>query len=144
MTGRGNRWQTCDTLRVLAVSLLLVEGAIHLQQHEGPLNAVPTINTLFLLNAIGAGVIALVLAGSRGDLAVLGSLAALGLTLSALVSLAITRTAMLFAYSEPTLRAAVVYAAAVEVAVVLALSAFLLTRLREAGARPRVDWTQPA
>ena len=36
-----------DGLRLVAVALLLVEGGIHLQQVEGPLNAVPTINTLF-------------------------------------------------------------------------------------------------
>lgn len=144
MTRRGNAWAATDGLRVLAVALLLAEGAIHLQQYEGPLRAVPTISTLFVLNAVGAAVIALVLAGSRGDRAVLGSFAALGLTLGALVSLAITRAGTLFAYSEPTLRPAVVYAAVVEVAVVLALAAFLMTRLRASGAGPRVDWTQPA
>jgi hypothetical protein len=61
MTGR-RAWTTSDSLRVTAVALLLAEGAIHLQQYEGPLNAVPTINTLFVLNAIGAAAIALVLA----------------------------------------------------------------------------------
>ena len=101
-------------------------------------------NAGFAASAIGTGAIALVLGGSRGDLAVLASLAALGVTLGALVSLAITRTATLFGYSEPTLRAAVVYAAAVEVASVLVLSAFLLMRLRGVNAHPRVDWTQPA
>jgi hypothetical protein len=141
---RPRAWETADALRLLAVALLLVEGAIHLQQYEGPLNAVPTINTLFVLNAIGAAAIALVLAGSRGFAAVLGSLAAIGLTLGALVSLAITRTTTLFDYSEPTLRTAVVYAACVEVAVVLALAAFLLTGRRQRDANPRVDWTHTA
>jgi hypothetical protein len=144
MTWHPGRWQVSDAVRVLAVALLLVEGAIHLQQYEGPLHAVPTINALFVLNAVGAAVIALVLAGSRGYLAVLGALAAAGLTLGALVSLAITRAGTLFDYSEPTLRAAVIYAAAVEVAVVLALAVFLLMSLRESNARPRVNWTQPA
>jgi hypothetical protein len=129
---------------VLAVALLLVEGAIHLQQFEGPLNAVPTISTLFVLNAIGAAGIALVLAGSRGVVSVLGALAGLGLTLAALVSLAITRTGTLFAYSEPTLRTAVALAALVELAAVLALVAFVLVRRHEGSASVRVDWTQPA
>jgi hypothetical protein len=142
MTRRRGAWEVSDSLRALAVVLLLTEGAIHLQQYEGPLNAVPTINTLFVLNAIGAAVIALVLAGSRGFMAVLGSLAAVGLTLGALVSLAITRIGTLFEYSEPTLRAAVVFAAAVEVGVVLALAAFLLAYRRQDSAAPRVDWTQ--
>lgn len=134
-----------DGLRLVAVALLLVEGAIHLQQVEGPLNAVPTINTLFLLNAVGAAVLALVLAGSRGFVAVLGSLAALGLTLGALVSLAISRAGTIFDYSEPTLRSAVVLAAVVELAVVLALAAFLLARRRESHTvTGRVDWTEAA
>lgn len=130
MTG-GRAWTASDGLRCLAVALLLVEGAIHLQQYEGPLNAVPTINTLFVLNAVGAACIALVLAGSRGLVAVLGALAGLGLTLGALVSLAISRGATLFDYSEPTLRAAIVLAAIVELAAVLALAAFVLARRRE-------------
>jgi hypothetical protein len=134
-----------DALRLVAVALLLVEGAIHLQQVEGPLNAVPTINTLFQLNAVGAAALALVLAGSRGFVAVLGSLAALGMTLGALVSLALSRAGTIFDYSEPTLRSAVVLAAIVELAVVLALAAFLLARRRETHAvSRRVDWTEPA
>lgn len=141
---RLSAWEASDGLRLLAVALLLVEGAIHLQQYEGPLNAVPTINTLFVLNAIGAAAIALVLAGSRRSTAVLGSLAGIGLTLGALVSLAITRTATLFDYSEPTLRPAVTYAACVEVAVVLSLAAFLFTGRRRSTADPRVDWTSTA
>jgi hypothetical protein len=142
MSGRP-AWSGSDGLRLLAVALLLAEGAIHLQQYEGPLNAVPTISTLFVLNAVGASAIALAIAGSRGFVAVLGSLAGLGLTLGALVSLAITRTGTLFEYSEPTLRAAVVASALVELALVLTLAAFLLAgRSRGAGAAPRVDWTQ--
>jgi len=143
MTGR-RAWTRSDGLRLLAVALLLAEGAIHLQQYEGPLNAVPTINALFVLNAVGAAGIALVLAGSRGIGAVLAALAGLGLTLGALVSLAITRAGTLFSYSEPTLRAAVGLAAFVELAVVLALAAFLLSSRRERTRSVRVDWTQTA
>ncbi len=143
MTGR-RTWAVSDTLRLLAVALLLAEGAIHLQQYEGPLNAVPTINALFVLNAVGAAALALVLAGSRGQPSVLAALAGLGLTLGALVSLAISRAGTLFAYSEPTLRAAVGFAAAVELATVLALVAFVLSRRRRSTLSARVDWTQPA
>lgn len=121
-----------DWLRFLAVALLLVEGGIHLQQVQGPLNAVPTINRLFVLNAFGAAGVALVLAGARQRVAVLAALAGLGLTIGALVSLAITRHGTLFQYSEPTLRTAVALAAVVELAVVLALSAFIVLRLRQA------------
>jgi hypothetical protein len=77
----------------LAVALLLAEGAVHLQQVEGPLKAVPTINTLFVLNVVGAAIVALVLAGSRERVAVLAALAGLSLTLTALVSLAIRESA---------------------------------------------------
>jgi hypothetical protein len=142
MTAR-RAWTRSDGLRLLAVALLLAEGAIHLQQYEGPLNAVPTISSLFVLNAVGAAGIALVLAGSRGLVSVLGALAGLGLTLGALVSLAITRTGTLFSYSEPTLRAAVGLAATVELAVVFALAAFVLVRQRER-TTVRVDWTRTA
>ncbi len=137
-------WGVSDALRLLAVALLLAQGAIHLQQYEGPLHAVPTINTLFILNAVGAAGLALVLAGSRGLVARLASLAALGMTLGALVSLAITRTGTLFEYSEPTLRVAVVLAAAVELAVVLVLTAFLLVRRHDDTPRPGIDWTRTA
>lgn len=143
MTVRG-AWTRTDALRLIAVVLLLAEAGIHLQQYEGPLNAVPTIGSLFVLNAIGAGAIALLLAGSRGSVAVLASLAGLGLTLGALVSLAITRAGTLFDYSEPTLRAAVVASAVVEVALVLVLAAFLLTSRPRRSAGARVDWTQTA
>jgi hypothetical protein len=118
-------------LRLLAVALLLAEGAVHLQQVEGPLKAVPTINTLFVLNAVGAAIVALVLAGSRERIAVLAALAGLSLTLTALVSLAISRASTLFAYSEPMLRPAVTLAALVELAAVLALAGFVLARLRQ-------------
>jgi hypothetical protein len=126
----GRAWAFTDTLRLLAVGPVLVEGAIHLQQVEGPLGAVPTINMLFALNAIAAAGIALVLAGTRGRPAVVAAVAGIGLTLGALVSLAVSRTATLFDYSEPMLRTAVTLAAFVELAVVLTLGAFLLARPR--------------
>ena len=76
--------------------------------------------------------------------AVLGALAGLGMTLGALVSLAISRAGTIFDYSEPTLRDAVVVAAIVELAVVLTLAAFLLARRREGSATVRTDWTASA
>ena len=88
--------------------------------------------------------IALVLAGSREFSAVLGALAGIALTLGALISLAITRIGTLFEYSEPTLRPAVSLAALIELAVVVALVAFVLVRRHERPAAARVDWTQPA
>jgi hypothetical protein len=115
-----------DLVRYLAVVLLLVTGGIHLQQFEGPLRAVPTIGPLFVLNAVGAAVLALALAGVRGDLARLTALAATTMTLGDLAALAITRVTVLFDYSEPTLRPAVTLAAVVEVVAVAALGALVL------------------
>lgn len=127
-----------DVLRVLAIALILFEAGIHLQQYEGPLRSVPTINTLFVLNALGGAAIALVLVASRREVAVLAALAGLGLTLGALVSLAIARTSTLFAYSEPILRPAVLLASLVELAAALALVGFVLTYLGDwAGNRAR-------
>lgn len=131
---------TADWLRYAAIALLLFQGGIHLQQYEGPLNPVPTISTLFVLNAIGAAAIALMLASSRGHLAVLGALQGLGLTLGALVSLAISRESTLFDYTEPTLRAAVTLTTIVELAAVLVLCAFLYVWLAE---RSRLSTPQP-
>jgi hypothetical protein len=128
-----------DLVRYLAVVLLLATGAIHLQQFEGPLRAVPTIGPLFVLNAIGAAVLALALAGVRGDLARLAALAAIAMTLGDLVALAISRVTVLFNYSEPTLRPAVTLAAIVEVAAVAALGALVVVN-DGADSRPR---TQP-
>lgn len=119
-----------DATRLLCVALLLFEGGIHLQQVVGVLRDVPTINTLFVLNAIGAAVIALVLAGSRGTIATLAALGGLALTVPALVSLAIARAGTLFDYSEPTLRSAVVLTGIGELAAVLALCAFVTLQIR--------------
>ena len=127
-----------DLVRYLAIVLLLVTGGIHLQQFEGPLRPVPTIGPLFVLNAIGAAVLALLLAGVRGDLAKLAALGAIGTTLGDLVALAISRVTVLFDYSEPTLRPAVTLAAVVEVAAVAALGAILLMDDgADPGVRPR-------
>jgi hypothetical protein len=115
-----------DLVRYAGVVLLLVVGGIHLQQFEGPLRPVPTIGPLFVLNAVGAAALALVLAGVRGDLARLTALAGIAMTLGALAALAITRVTVLFGYSEPTLRPAVTLAAVVEVVTVAALGTLVL------------------
>lgn len=115
-----------DLVRCAGVALLLVVGGIHLQQFEGPLRPVPTIGPLFVLNAVGAAVLALALAGVRGDLAKLAALGGIAMTLGALVALAITRVTFLFDYSEPTLRPAVTLAAVVEVVTVAVLGGLVL------------------
>ncbi|MDQ6778674.1 MAG: hypothetical protein M3071_21170 [Actinomycetota bacterium] len=120
-----------DRLRFLAIGLLLCEGGVHLQQYESFLQSVPTINTLFLLNAVSAALIALTLAASRNRVAILLTLGAIGMTVMGLVSLAIARASVLFGYSEPTLRFPVLFAALVELATVVVASRFVTTRIRE-------------
>ena len=124
-----------DALRYLAIALILVEGGIHLQQYVGVLNEVPTINTLFLLNAFSAAGIALVLSVSTGPISIATALGGIGLTLGALVSLAITRVDTLFDYSEPMLRTAVTFATVVELAAVVVLAAYIVVSLRPASPR---------
>ena len=130
MTGT-TKLRKSDRVRFLAIGLLLCEGGVHLQQYEGILHSVPTINTLFLLNAVSAGLIALALAASRDRVAILLALGAIGMTVVALVSLAVARASMLFNYSEPTLRFPVVFAALAELAAVLVASRFVAVRIRE-------------
>lgn len=125
-----------DWLRYAAIALILVEGGIHLQQFEGPLNMVPTINALFVANAVTAGAIALVLAASRGTGSIAAALAGIGFTIGSLISLAISRTGTLFDFSEPTLRAAITLATVVELAAVVALSAYAVATLRASPSAP--------
>lgn len=123
--------RTSDRLRFAAIALLLAEGGVHLQQYEGLLHDVPTVNTLFLLNAISAALISLAFAASRDRGAILIALSEIGMSLVALVSLAIARASVLFSYSEPTLRAPVMFAALVELGAVLVAARFVTVRTRE-------------
>ncbi|MDQ2760413.1 MAG: hypothetical protein M3Y17_08255 [Actinomycetota bacterium] len=131
------RLRPSDGLRFLAIALLLGEGIIHLQQYEGVLHAVPTINALFLINFVSAALIALAFAGSRDQGAIAWALIAIAITVVALGSLAVARASSLFSYSEPTLRAAVVVAMALELGAILAASGFIVARSFELALRPR-------
>jgi len=131
MTPYTAKLRRSDRLRFLAIALLLCEGGVHLQQYESFLHLVPTINTLFLLNAVSAALLALALAASRDHVAILLALVAIGMTVVALVSLAIARESVLFNYSEPTLRFPVLFAALAELATVLVCSRFVAVRIRE-------------
>ena len=105
---------------------------MHIQQYADFIADVPTIGALFLLNGLGAGVVAIMLATRR---AALGALAGIALSAGALVSVLISMTDRgLFDYTEPTFRSAVVIAIVAEVAAIVLLLA--LPRCR-APARPR-------
>src|SRR6201999_530113 len=52
---------TTKILRRLGALTLLIVGGVHLQQYLAGYSSVPTIGTLFILNAIGAAVVAICL-----------------------------------------------------------------------------------
>jgi EamA domain-containing membrane protein RarD len=127
-----------DALRRLGALATIVVGAVHLQQYADFIRDVPTIGVLFLLNAAGAGAVAILLATRRATLAAVGAIA---LSAGALVSIAISMTDRgLFDYTEPTLRAPVAIAVVAEVAAIALLLAYLLVR-RMPSRAPRVDWS---
>lgn len=115
-----------------ALSILGV-GAVHLQQYATGYSAIPTIGTLFLLNAISAGLVGFgllfplqrTLGPSRGNGAVgVLALAGVAIALGSLVALFISEIGTLFGFSETGYRAPIVIAIAVE-----AVAAVLLTPL---------------
>jgi hypothetical protein len=115
-------------LRYLGAVATLVVGVVHLQQYADFIADVPTIGALFLLNGLGAAVLTMLLATRRAPIAALGAVA---LSAGALVSLMISMTDRgLFAYTEPTLRAAVVVAIVAEVAAIVLLLGYLADRRR--------------
>jgi len=123
------------TLRIprrLGAIALLVVGAVHLQQYVGAdYSVLPTIGPLFLLNAIGSGVVGLfllapierVLSPRFADLTV-GALAtaALAIAVGSLVALFISESTPLFGFEEYGYTTAIVVAIAAE-----AVTSMLLT-----------------
>jgi len=131
------RTASADTLRYLGALATVVVGIVHLQQYADFIADVPTIGALFLLNGLGAGVLAIMLVTRR---AMLGAVGAIGLSAAALVSLLISMSdGGLFNYIEPALRPAVVVSIAAEVAAIVLLAGYLA--VRRAPRRGRVDWT---
>jgi hypothetical protein len=101
---------TLKTMRRLGAISLLIVGAVHLQQYIGnDYSVLPTIGPLFLLNAIGAGIVAIgllapierMLGDRRADLAVgLLTVAALAIAVGSLVALFIAESQPLFGFME--------------------------------------------
>ncbi len=113
-----------DRLRIAGALATFVVGAVHLQQYADFIKDVPTIGVLFLLNAFGAGVVCLLL-GTRARL--LGAVAGVAVSATALVSIAISRyiAGGLFDYVEPTLRGPVLISVLAEVIAVVSLTSYL-------------------
>ena len=122
MNDRAEHADPPDVLRYAAIVAILLVGGIHLQQYS-ILKDVPTIGTLFILNAVGAAGIALVIAALRGRALILPALGGIGLAGGAIISVLIARYSSIFDYSEPTYRTAVVLSLAFEVAAVAILTA---------------------
>jgi hypothetical protein len=116
-----------------AVAILAV-GAVHLQQYLTGYNVLPTIGTLFLLNAISAGVVGFGLLLPIERLfreRVIGLLAlgAVAIALGSLIALFISETSVLFGFSEDGYDTAVVIAIAAEVATIVLLTPVAVANL---------------
>lgn len=125
-----------DVLRYLGALATIVVGAVHLQQYADFISDVPTIGVLFLLNGLGAGAVAILLATRRSTA---GAVGAVVLSAGALVALLLSMSdGGLFSYIEPAFRPAVVVSLTAEAAAVVLLLAYLV--VRPAPDRPRPDW----
>lgn len=122
------RSRAATGLRILGAVALLVVGAVHLERYlGGGYSNIPTIGTLFLLNAISAGIVGLVLL-LRGPLLVV--LAGIAIAVGALVSLIISLNTQLFGFMETQTNLPVILALASEAATILLLGAFLAQHRR--------------
>jgi hypothetical protein len=120
---------------------------VHLQQYAGAdFRTIPTIGPLFLLNAIGSGIVGVgllfpverVLAGRRAEVAV-GLLAAgaVAIAIGSLVAVFISESGSLFGFSESGYRTAVVIAIVAEGATALLLTPVAAMSLTRAPSRRR-------
>jgi hypothetical protein len=125
---------TLQLLRRVGALAILVVGGVHLQQYLGPYQAIPTIGPLFLLNAIGAGVVALglLLPVERwiGERAVgLLALGGVAIAVGALVSLYIAETSTLFGFSEGSVDTPILIAIIAEAVAVVLLAPVAIANL---------------
>jgi hypothetical protein len=97
------------TMRRLGAIAILAIGAVHLQQYLDGYRSVPTIGSLFLLNAVSSGVVAIALVAPlermlnhrRAELTS-GLLAGAGLAIAvgSLIALFVSENGTLFGFSE--------------------------------------------
>jgi hypothetical protein len=137
---------TMKTTRRLGALALLVVGGVHLQQYLSGYSDVPTIGSLFVLNAIGAAVVAVgllapierLLSGQRAHLAI-GLLSTVGVMIAvgALVALLISESQPLFGFMETGYSTAIVIAIAAEAITTILLVPVAAANLRRAAAGER-------
>lgn len=140
---------TTKTMRRLGALALLVVGGVHLQQYLTGYSVVPTIGALFILNAIGAAVVAAGLLApidrlltDRRAYLTTGMLSTVGVTIAvgSLVALFISESQPLFGFMEGGYSTPIVIAIAAEAITTILLvpvaAASLRLALAAAGDRP--------
>jgi hypothetical protein len=129
------------TMRRLGAIAILAIGAVHLQQYLDGYRSVPTIGSLFLLNAVSSGVVAIALAAPlermlnhrRAELTS-GLLAGAGLAIAvgSLIALFVSETGTLFGFSETGYGTPIVLAIIAEGLAVVLLTPVAAVCLRRA------------
>lgn len=133
-----------NVLRYLGVLLLFGIGAVHLYEYLADhYRVIPIIGVLFLLNFVGAVVLALALAAPLRSLPGLSSVPVVGraphapvalgaivFSLGTLIGLLISEQSALFGFHEYGYRTTVMLALGLESGVVVVLSAFLALEVR--------------
>lgn len=122
---------TAHALRLLGAVALLAVGYVHLKEYRGGYSGIPTIGTLFLLNAISAAAVAVALLAPMARLRradPLLALSAVAISLGALVGLLVSEQTPLFGFMESGYRTVIIQAIAAEAIATVALVGFLLLR----------------
>lgn len=145
---------TLRTIRRLGAIAILAVGAVHLQEYYGGgYRVLPTIGTLFMLNAISSAVVAIgllaplerMLQPRRAERAS-GLLAGAGVAIAAgsLIALFISENGPLFGFSETGYGTAVVLAIVAEALAVVLLTPVLAVSLRRAASGRSASGMKPA
>ena len=134
-------------MRFFGALAILAVGAVHLQQYIGEdYSAIPTIGTLFLLNAVASAVVGIGLlapikrvAASHTAEAAIGLLAlgAVGIAIGALVALFISESGGLFGFTESGYRAAIIAAIVAEGATIALLGPVAIVNIARVVSRRR-------
>ncbi len=111
-------------LRLLGAVALLAVGYVHLKEYRGGYSGIPTIGTLFLLNAISAAAVAVALLAPMARLRHADPLLALSgvaISLGALVGLLVSEQTPLLGFMESGYRTVIIQAIAAEAIAAIAL-----------------------
>ena len=132
---------TLRTVRRVGAIAILGVGAVHLQQYLSGYRSIPTIGTLFLLNALSSGIVGIGLLAPlerirdhRGAELTSGLLAGAALAIAAgsLVALFVSENGTLFGFSETGYRTVIVLAIIAETLTIVLLAPVAAVSLRRA------------